>query len=82
MPLILRLQYSLLILTPFVVLFFGMGLYEKIKRPTFKNLPTELYILAALILTLIIVSDIYYIKDFIKRKNKTSAQLLAYNRNK
>lgn len=64
------LKTVLLLLTPFLLFPFILGLSEKIKNPGFKNLPTSNYIVLSIILLAIIIVDISTIKSLIKRKNK------------
>jgi hypothetical protein len=62
------LQLLILIVTPFVLFAFCIGLYEKIKKPEFKNLPTSEYLLIGLMLFLMMISNINYLKNLSKKK--------------
>jgi hypothetical protein len=64
------LKTVLLILTPFLLFPFILGLSEKIKHPTFKNLPISNYVVLGIILLVVIIIDISTIKALKKRKNK------------
>ncbi len=55
-------------ITPFALLAFGIGLYEKIVRPGFKNLPTSEYIIAGFVMALLIASDIHFLKKILNNK--------------
>ncbi len=62
------LKTVLLLSTPFLLFPFILGLSEKIKNPSFKNLPTSNYVVLSVILLVVIIIDISTIKALIKRK--------------
>ncbi len=61
-------QKSIFVATILLIIPFGIGLYEKIKRPTFKNMPSGYYVLIGIVLIAMIVSDVYYIKHLQRKK--------------
>ena len=61
-------QRLLLFLTPLLLVPYIMGLSEKIKNPTFKNLPTSNYVFIGVFLLVVIIIDLFTIRTFIKKK--------------
>jgi hypothetical protein len=47
---------------------YSLALYEKIKRPTFKNLPTSEFVIIGLFVFGLLVADYFIIKRLIKRR--------------
>jgi hypothetical protein len=57
--------------TLLIIIYFGL-LYEKITRPTFKNMDTEGFLWFGLLMGLFITADIFILRRFIRslrRKN-------------
>lgn len=61
-------QKIIFILTILLLPIYLMGLYEKIRKPAFKNLATEYYVLIGIILSFMVVSDINLIRHFQRTK--------------
>lgn len=48
-----------------IIIYFGL-LYDKITRPTFKNMDTEGFLWFGLLMGLFIIADIFILKRFIR----------------
>lgn len=64
------LKTLLLVITPFLLFAFYIGLSEKIKKPEFKNLPTSDYVYTGVFLFVIVIIDAFTIRTLIKRKKQ------------
>jgi hypothetical protein len=63
-------QKIIFIITILVLPFYCIGLYNKITEPNTKNLPTEDYLIAGLLLIAMLISDVYLIQAFSKNRKK------------
>ena len=72
-------QNLFIIITILVLPFYCIGVYNKITKPDTKNLPTEDYLIAGLLLIAMVISDVYLIQAFSKNTKKwASKQLLNH----
>jgi hypothetical protein len=58
--------FVFLIISVGLIIFYFDLLYEKIKKPTFKNLDTEGFLIFGVLIGLFVVADFFIIKRFVK----------------
>ncbi len=61
----------LVLLTGVLIFAYSIALFEKIKRPTFKNLPTNEFVIIGIILLILILINLNWVFGiFNRKKNK------------
>ena len=60
----------LVLLTGILIFAYSIALIEKINRPTFKNLPTDEFVIIGIILLILIYINLKWVFGIFNRKNK------------
>ncbi|MDZ4154312.1 MAG: hypothetical protein U1E01_24860 [Methylicorpusculum sp.] len=58
----------LVFMTALLIFAYSVALFEKIKRPTFKNLPTNEFVIIGIILMILIFINLKWVFGILKKK--------------